>query len=803
MRSTSSTLSAIGILRRVSGYRRKLKWDSKYSVSLYTQLQVAFRVLQRTTTGDGFEKVGDSAGRSAKPRLRFRKRVRFTVEMHYDGLLTSDDYEFGAVAFCDRVDPDYFSLIELMTMAERVGVQDEYYQFLWAKPGQEIKDGLQTIEGEADILTCLGEDGLNRKHHLLKKQLCGVVPAIGDGFRLEEIGDDGTPIGEAEGGSGLSVIPNPLLLGCSAIPEGTVDQPAPDEPDHNPYHEASNEPPKVGEAAIEDMNPPVHSDQAIHGVDEIEGDEVGVNAGMSNQTNPATEVTEADQIAEGSTRWLEIDEILAEMHNEMQAEADQIPMNDDNNSFSSPSIYSSPSQHDFWDGRYNAYSSEDSDRPVHSRGFSREPTPISSDESDETFMPEGFENASLSTDSSDHSHDSGPHSGPHSGIERHDSNDDCGSGEELDNHSVHPEWVQEDATGGQADAGRMDSLWNEEELLEERGWGSEEDEEVQPDQYMIFNADRDLQHAEIVIGKDFKSFTAFKEFCKVNAIQNRRGVKFTVNDKIRCKCECMQKCGFWLYARIRGGSDTVKLISGQPEHTCSVEEDLRDANPSFLAKHYVARFRVDPAWSLRNFVHTGLQNVLEGQFPAAEHRYCARHLYVNYSGKFSRFRALRNLFWAACKATNKGDFDQAMRDFREKGDKYKTEEGLTPLEWMQRRQIPTWCKYYFDTMTSCENSLNNHCESFNPWILEARYMPILSCLETIRGWPVWTLKLCVPMHGYDFVRESNRQLIATLHSVEMASMRSGKCYGVGLLICGCLGVPVAYGNYLGYPASTH
>ncbi|CAN1802311.1 hypothetical protein LINPERHAP1_LOCUS23320 [Linum perenne] len=266
---------------------------------------------------------------------------------------------------------------------------------------------------------------------------------------------------------------------------------------------------------------------------------------MSNQTNPATEVTEADQIAEGSTRWLEIDEILAEMHNEMQAEADQIPMNDDNNLFSSPSIYSSPSQHDFWDGRYNAYSSEDSDRPVHSRGFSREPTPISSDESDETFMPEGFENASLSTDSSDHSHDSGPRSGPHSGIERHDSNDDCGSGEELDSHS-------------------------------------------------------------------------------------------------------------------------------------------------------------------------GLQNVLEGQFPAAEHR------------------ALRNLFWAACKATNKGDFDQAMRDFREKGDKYKTEEGLTPLEWMQRRQIPTWCKYYFDTMTSCENSLNNHCESFNPWILEARDMPILSCLETIR-----------------------------------------------------------------------
>ncbi|CAN1171975.1 hypothetical protein LINPERHAP2_LOCUS29902 [Linum perenne] len=427
------------------------------------------------------------------PDYDSEKEFRFTVEMHYDGLLTSDDYEFGVVAFCDRVDPDYFSLAELMKMAERVGVQDEYYQFLWAKPGQEIKDELQTIEGEADILTCLDEDGLNGKHHLLKvfvkkmtrfqawkrmvdiqKQLCGVVPATGDGFRLEEIGDDGTPIREAEGGSGLAVIPKPLLIGCSATPEGAVDHPAPDEADQNPYHEASNEVPKVGEPAIEDMNPPVQSDQAIHGVDEIEGDQ---------DIHPATEVTEADHIAEGGTRWLEIDEILAEMHNEMEAEAEaeQIPVNGDNYSFSSPSIYSSPSQHDFWDGRYNAYSSEDSDRPFHSRGFSREPTPISSDESDETFTPEGFENASLSIDSSDLP----PDSGPHSGIDCHDSNDDAGTGEESDSHSVHPEWVQGDATGGKTDAGRMDSLWNEEELLEERGWGSEEDEEVQPDQFKM------------------------------------------------------------------------------------------------------------------------------------------------------------------------------------------------------------------------------------------------------------------------------------------------------------------------------
>ncbi|CAN1835165.1 hypothetical protein LINPERHAP1_LOCUS34314 [Linum perenne] len=120
------------------------------------------------------------------------------------------------------------------------------------------------------------------------------------------------------------------------------------------------------------------------------------------------------------------------------------------------------------------------------------------------------------------------------------------------------------------------------------------------------------------------------------------------------------------------------------------------------------------------------------RFPYAEHRYCACHLYVNFSDKFNRGRALKNMFWPACKATNKGAFDDAMATFREKGDKYMTPEGLTPLEWMHRRGLHSWCKYYFETLTTCDISLNNQCESFNRWILEARDMPIISCLQAIR-----------------------------------------------------------------------
>ncbi|CAN1140110.1 hypothetical protein LINPERHAP2_LOCUS11670 [Linum perenne] len=132
-----------------------------------------------------------------------------------------------------------------------------------------------------------------------------------------------------------------------------------------------------------------------------------------------------------------------------------------------------------------------------------------------------------------------------------------------------------------------------------------------------------------------------------------------------------------------------------------------------------------PGWMFMSDRQKGLQNVMERRFSYDEHRYCARPICVNFSDKFSIGAALWNMFWAVCKATNKVSFNEAIHTFREKGDKYMTPEGQTPPEWMQRSNIQSWCKYYFETLTACERSLNNHCESFNQQILEARDMPIL------------------------------------------------------------------------------
>ncbi|CAN1145366.1 hypothetical protein LINPERHAP2_LOCUS14642 [Linum perenne] len=44
-----------------------------------------------------------------------------------------------------------------------------------------------------------------------------------------------------------------------------------------------------------------------------------------------------------------------------------------------------------------------------------------------------------------------------------------------------------------------------------------------------------------------------------------------------------------------------------------------------------------------------------------------------------------------------------------------------------------WCKAYYRTETKCEMALNNLCECFNKYILEPKGLPILSCLEAVRG----------------------------------------------------------------------
>ncbi|CAN1121232.1 hypothetical protein LINPERPRIM_LOCUS2058 [Linum perenne] len=72
--------------------------------------------------------------------------------MHFNGLLTANEYLYGSVACFDQVDRNFLSLIELNAMADLVNVEGDFYQFLWPHPGTGIADGLQSIECEDHVL---------------------------------------------------------------------------------------------------------------------------------------------------------------------------------------------------------------------------------------------------------------------------------------------------------------------------------------------------------------------------------------------------------------------------------------------------------------------------------------------------------------------------------------------------------------------------------------------------------------------------------------------------------------------------
>ena len=53
-------------------------------------------------------------------------------------------------------------------------------------------------------------------------------------------------------------------------------------------------------------------------------------------------------------------------------------------------------------------------------------------------------------------------------------------------------------------------------------------------------------------------------------------------------------------------------------------------------------------------------------------------------------------------------------------------------DWLAKMEPNTWVRAYFSTFPKCDILLNNNCEVFNSYILEAREQPIMSMFEKIK-----------------------------------------------------------------------
>ena len=54
-------------------------------------------------------------------------------------------------------------------------------------------------------------------------------------------------------------------------------------------------------------------------------------------------------------------------------------------------------------------------------------------------------------------------------------------------------------------------------------------------------------------------------------------------------------------------------------------------------------------------------------------------------------------------------------------------------DWLEQMPPNTWARAFFSVYPKCDILLNNNCEVFNKYILDARELPILSMLQRVKG----------------------------------------------------------------------
>uniref|UniRef100_A0A803PXQ5 SWIM-type domain-containing protein n=1 Tax=Cannabis sativa TaxID=3483 RepID=A0A803PXQ5_CANSA len=142
-----------------------------------------------------------------------------------------------------------------------------------------------------------------------------------------------------------------------------------------------------------------------------------------------------------------------------------------------------------------------------------------------------------------------------------------------------------------------------------------------------------------------------------------------------------------------------------------LKEDLHPTNPCI--------------YTMMSDRQKGLQNAVDKIFIGSDGRFCVRHMHGNFKKDFPGL-LLKQMLWAAARATTLADFERKMKDLKD------VNEGA--YNWLAGKNLSEWSKSHFKESVKCDMLLNNICESFNSAILNARDKPIVTLLESLRLW---------------------------------------------------------------------
>lgn len=116
--------------------------------------------------------------------------------------------------------------------------------------------------------------------------------------------------------------------------------------------------------------------------------------------------------------------------------------------------------------------------------------------------------------------------------------------------------------------------------------------------------------------------------------------------------------------------------------------------------------------------------------PGVHHRYCAMHLWRNFTKQW-KDKELRGAVWACAKATTPAQFNLHMERVKRKS--------VKAWEYLNKWPVTSWTKSHFSEWPKVDNITNNTCEVFNAKILKFRAHPILTMAEEIRCYIMKTM----------------------------------------------------------------
>ncbi|KAI3517407.1 hypothetical protein L1887_16621 [Cichorium endivia] len=119
----------------------------------------------------------------------------------------------------------------------------------------------------------------------------------------------------------------------------------------------------------------------------------------------------------------------------------------------------------------------------------------------------------------------------------------------------------------------------------------------------------------------------------------------------------------------------------------------------------------------------GLEVAITQVYPNVEHRECMRHLYSNFKRHFRGDYFMLNL-WGAAKTYSNSKYERLLKEIAN-----VREDAITYLDDNHKK---IWSRSKFGTLVKCDYITNNISETFNSWVGDIRYKPVVDLLDAIR-----------------------------------------------------------------------